>query len=254
MIKNLVMGGCIYNEEHKFLIPWLESLKKITDKIFIIDDGSTDNTLSICEKYTSYILKTDRLYPKGENILRKLWWDEASKLINNGDFIFPLDADEILTDNSILHFEEEIYNCLKKDGDAIAMDYYDMWNENEYRDEPEKGWVRTTRPMNNCVKFNKNKKYLWYQMYIHCGSVPANAYYCVYPSKLQIKHYAFSTLELRKNKINFYEKYDPYDIIGAKNKEYASFLDENPKLYPFIDNYENKIIIEAKNRWPRYTL
>ena len=60
MIKNLIVGGCVYNDEHKFLRPWLESLKKLTDKIFIIEDGSTDNSLLICREYTPYILQTNR--------------------------------------------------------------------------------------------------------------------------------------------------------------------------------------------------
>jgi len=253
MIKNLVIGGCVYNDEHRFLKEWLENLSKLNCKIFIIEDGSSDNSLSICEKYTSYILQTNRLYPQGENLIRKLWWDEASKLINNGDYLFPLDTDEFLTENSIIHFEEELYNCEKNDCDAITVDNYDMWNENEYRDEPEKGWIHSTKPLVNCIKFNKNKQYLWYQMYLHCGSIPANAYCCAYPSKLQIKHYGFYTPQLREDKVKFYEKYDPYDIIGAKNKQYATILDDNPKLFPFVDNY-TKTDFPKGNRWPNYIL
>ena len=237
-MNNIIVGGCIYNEEKKFLKKWLEAISKITNKILIIDDGSTDNSLSICSKYTSYILQTNRLYFMGENKLRELWWNEASKIANDGDFLFPIDADNIITENSILNLEKEIYNCNKLNGDAIAGHCYDMWNEKEYREEPEKGWFESTKPWINCVKLDKTKQYYWYNMYIHCGSIPINGYFSAYPCKLQMQHLGFSTPELRKEKINFYNQYDPHDIINEKNRKYKSFLDENPKLYPFIDLYE----------------
>ena len=238
-MNNLIIGNCIYNEEHRFLTLWLETISKLTDKIVIIDDGSTDNSLSICSKYTHYIFQTNRMYKLGENKIRKLWWDKASEIANDGDFLFPIDADNIITDNSISNFEKEMYNCQKLEGDAISMHCYDMWNENQYREEPAKGWIQSLIPYTFCVKLNKKRKYSFNNMYIHCGSVPINSYFSAYYSKLQIKHLGFSTPDLRKEKVEFYKEYDPYDIIGAKNKKYASFLDENPILKNFKDNFED---------------
>ena len=80
--------------------------------------------------------------------------------------------------------------------------------------------------------------YYWTNMKIHGGSVPINSYFSAYPSKLQIQHWAYSTLELRKQKVDFYKTYDEGAKCGNK-QQYDSILDENPNLIDFKDNFED---------------
>lgn len=235
-MNNLIIGLIVYNEENKFLNEVLESISKLSNKIVVIDDGSTDNSVGICSKYTSNIYQTNRLYNENEAKLRNMLWEKTSIIANDGDFIYNSDCDEIFTPNSLLHFEEAIWNCNKLGADSIAWTLYDMWNKNQYREEPPL-WTASKRLWTRCIKFKKNYTYYWNNLKLHCGSIPINGYFCTLPTKLQIQHWAYSTPELRQQKVEFYKHYDPNAIYGNK-EQYESILDTTPILKDFKDNFE----------------
>ena len=79
-MNNLVLGCLVYNEEKRFLKQYLDRMSQLTNKIVIIDDGSTDNSINICSKYTSNIYQTDRLMTKNESALRQNLWEKCVKL------------------------------------------------------------------------------------------------------------------------------------------------------------------------------
>ena len=234
-MNSFIIGMCVYNEEHRFLEECLKNMKQITDKIVIIDDGSTDNSYNIAAKYAINIIKTNRLYNENESFLRKLLWDECGKIANNDDYIFINDADEMFTQNSILHFQEEFKKVIKYDADAIGFYRYDMWDKTHYRKE--KLW-NSDAPWVRCAKFKKDFTYYWTGLKIHGGSIPVNSFVNYYPTKLQIQHWAYSTPELRAEKIKFYDQYDPGNNYGLP-RQYESILDEKPILLEFKDFYED---------------
>ena len=234
-MNNLIIGGLVYNEEYKFLHQWLENNSKLSNKIVIIDDGSTDNSLTICSKYTSYISQTNNLMNKNESLLRKTLWDKCIELANNGDYIFISDNDELLTENSLENFEKIINIANSLECDAISYILYDMWNNDYYRED--KYWTAHKKLWTHCIKYNKNKNYYWNTNQLHCGRLPINSFNISFPSKLQVKHMGYSTLELRKKKFEFYNNLDPNGIYGIK-EQYNSILDKNPNLIKFKDNFE----------------
>jgi len=236
-MNNLILGSLVYNEEHRFLEKFLNNMSQLTNKIVIIDDGSTDNSISICSKYTSNITLTNRLMTKNESLLRHKLWNECIKLANNGDYILIQDCDEFYTKNSLQNFEKTIYISEKLQADSIAHVKYDMWNKTQYREDPPY-WQAHFNYLIWCVKYKKNYTYYFNNMKLHCGSLPINAYYCALPSKLQVQHMAYSTLELRQQKVKFYNELDPQAQWGIK-EQYDSILDENPTLIDFKDNFED---------------
>ena len=235
-MNNLILGCLVYNEEHRFLKKYLDSMSKLTNKIVIIDDGSTDNSISICSEYTSNIWKTDRLMTKDESILRQTLWNKCCELCNNGDYILIQDCDEFFTENSLNNFEKTLYTAEKIGADSIAHKKYDMWNKIQYREDLPY-WKAHIDYLVWCVKYKKDYKYYWNNMKLHCGSLPINSYFCAFPSKLQVQHLAYSTPELRQQKVEFYKNLDPQAKWGIK-AQYDSILDEKPNLIDFKDNYE----------------
>ena len=238
-MNNLVLGCLVYNEENRFLKEYLENMSQLTNKIVIIDDGSTDNSISICSKYTSEIYLTDRLMTKDESLLRKTLWDKCCNLCNKNDYILIQDCDEFYTKNSLENFEKAIKTGESLGADSIAIKKYDMWNENQYRENPPY-WQAHFNFLIWCAKYKPNYTYYWNNMKLHCGSLPVNAYYCAFPTKLQVQHLAYSTPELRQQKVKFYQELDPKAKWGIK-AQYDSILDENPTLINFKDNFEDII-------------
>lgn len=234
-MNDLIIGLCIYNEEHRFLEKCLKNMREITNKLVIIDDGSTDNSYNIAIKYATELLQTNHIYNENEANLRIKLWNKCGEIADEGDYIFINDADEIFTKNSTLHFYEEFNKAIKLQAEAIGFYRYEMWNENQYRKD-ELWWSDTS--CIRCARYKKNYEYYWKEWKIHGGSLPFNAYGNYYPAKLQIQHWAYSSLELRNEKIKFYQQYDSDDKYEIEGK-YKSILDKNPNLINFKDFYED---------------
>ena len=237
-MSNLIVGTLVYNEEHKFLKQYLDNISKIADNLIIIDDGSTDNSLSICKQYTNNILQTNHLFQTNESQLRQLLWNCCVEKCKEDDFILIQDCDELYTNSSLQRFRLVMEAANKIQADGIGFYLYDMWNENQYREESPY-WTASQHLWIRCVRYKKNYTYYWNANKLHCGSLPINAYYCAIPSRLQIKHMAYSTLELRQKKVEFYNNLDPQGQYGIK-AQYNSILDEKPILKEFKDNFNNE--------------
>ena len=97
----------VYNRE-KFISKCIESVINQTYKnleILIINDGSTDNTLKICENYSDErirIITTDNL---GLSISRNIGIENA-----NGDYLYFVDSDDFIENDVI----EYLYRLCKQ--------------------------------------------------------------------------------------------------------------------------------------------
>jgi len=90
-------------------------------EIIVIDDGSTDNSLEIINKFDVLCLKTNRLQAGGA---RNLGLKHAT-----GDYIVFLDSDDYLTSDNVL---EKLTNVINGD-DLIFLNY----SKNTYGDVKE---------------------------------------------------------------------------------------------------------------------
>lgn len=234
IMSKLIIGICVYNEEHRFLEKCLKNMREITDNLIIIDDGSTDNSYNIAAKYATELFQTNHWYNENESKLRMKLWNECSKIGEEGDYIFINDADEIFTKNSTEHFQEEFEKAIYLNAEGIGFYRYEMWNETQYRHD---GKLWFSGICIRCAKLRKNFPYLWKNWKIHGGSIPLNSYTNYYPAKLQLQHWAYSTPELRAEKIRFYNQYDPGKRYEVKGR-YGSILEKNLNLIDFKDFYE----------------
>ncbi len=89
--ENVSVSLCmIIKNEEKYLERALQSAKDIVNEIIIVDTGSTDNSVSIAEKF-------------GAKVFHMPWTDDFSAARNHaiekaaGDYIFMLDADEYIS-------------------------------------------------------------------------------------------------------------------------------------------------------------
>lgn len=89
----LTLSMIVKNEE-KFLEKCLSSIKEIVDEIVIVDTGSNDRTKEIAKKYSAKIF--DFKWSNDFSAARNYALQNST-----GDFILYLDADEILSENSL---------------------------------------------------------------------------------------------------------------------------------------------------------
>ena len=111
-----------YNSE-KYIKKCLDSIVNQTYKnleILIINDGSTDNTLSICESYNDKRIRIINQKNKGISLSRNVGIDNFK-----GEYVFFVDSDDYIEPDTI----EYLYNLCKKYDVEMAicrsMEVYD---------------------------------------------------------------------------------------------------------------------------------
>lgn len=122
MIFSIIIAS--YNQQ-EFLPDAIESaLAQPVSEVIVVDDGSTDNSLAIAESYAKqYPIKIISQVNKGLASARNTGIMNAK-----GDWILPLDADDILLDNCI---ERIIETIVETDADIIAPSFKSFGTSNE---------------------------------------------------------------------------------------------------------------------------
>ena len=103
----------VYNGE-KFINKCLDSIINQTYKnleILIINDGSTDKTLSIIKKYKDKRIRIISTENKGLSVSRNIGIENAS-----GDYLYFIDSDDYIEPDTI----EYLYNLCKKNNTLIS--------------------------------------------------------------------------------------------------------------------------------------
>jgi len=220
------------NEAGRYLQRALEQHKQYIDRAVIIDDGSTDNSIELCQQILTdiplYIVKNEKSMFGNEVELRKLQWTET--VSTNPDWILNLDADEI--------FEDKFAQAVKAlllvpDIYAYRFRLYDFWNDTHYREDGYWYAHHFYRPF--LVKYDSDFVYQWNEQPQHCGRFPNNI--LALPSlnsELRLKHMGWASKKDRLEKFIRYRKLDPEALFGIK-KQYTSILDVNPNLVEWIE-------------------
>lgn len=228
----ILLQMTVHNECGKYLERCLESVKDLIDYYVIIDDASTDETVALCEHllhdFPHTIVKNETSMFHEEYKLRTKLWNEAIK--HNPGWIMSLDADEVLQDNGAQLIRALIKN---EEVDGFSFKYYDMWNENEYRED--KFWHSHKGFRPYLMRYIPEYEYSFKQTNQHCGSFPLEYYQFKHANvNVKIKHYGWADESSRKSKYKRYMKLDPDGKYGNL-EQYNSILDPKPNLLPFSD-------------------
>ena len=230
--NKLTLSMIVKNEGKRYLKRVLNSLIGHIDEAVIIDDGSTDDTIQICQEMLRgiplHIIKNEQSMFANESDLRKKQWNETIK--TNPDWILSLDADEIIEDGFWDNADSILNSC---DIDFCFFRLYDMWDENHYREDEHWNAHSIYRPF--MMKYQKNFNYIWSEMHQHCGRFPVNS--MSFPkttSKFRVKHLGWATISDRKSKYERYKLLDPGAIYGSQ-EQYDSIMDVSPKLAKWED-------------------
>lgn len=125
-------------------------------EIICIDDGSTDNSGKICDKYAEMDERFKVIHQENLGVVaaRNLGLDIAQ-----GKYIAWIDPDDYIADN----WYERINKCIEKDIDFIFFDYIYLLNNNMYRKryEDSSGYIKKEKFLKELVLDRKVKSQLW---------------------------------------------------------------------------------------------
>ncbi|MGV2887013.1 glycosyltransferase family 2 protein [Paenibacillus taichungensis] len=223
---HVTLSMIVRNEEHRYLRQALETHRPWIDRAVIIDDGSTDHTVALCQEMLEGIPLTLVVNPASlfadEVSLRKQQWETT--VASGPEWILNLDADEILTTD----FGTVRNQLLGGTEDAIYFRLFDMWSDTHYREDQYWQAHAYYRPF--LVRYRPEWSYEWKETPQHCGRFPLTiqhfAYGCHSP---RVKHYGWARAEDRIRKYERYKALDPDARYGWK-EQYESILDAEPRL------------------------
>lgn len=170
----------IYNME-KYLDECLvsviaQSYKNI--EIILINDGSTDKSFAICQKYADADDRIMVIDKKNEGLARTR---ECGLCHARGTYFVTIDADDILE----LNYIEELYNCIKINHADICVCGFIFFKEEKEQKAPIESKTETARKISNKrlrKRFNRYiKKYQlsdsWNKMYRRQFVIESNIHY-----------------------------------------------------------------------------
>ena len=208
-LPNIVAMYRIKNEE-RWIKKSLESVLDICSEVVILDDGSTDNTLEICQSFDKVdVTHQDELPTDEVRDMTKLLKMTIKK---KPEYILAFDGDEILAPNSKEILSEEL-DILYPDSKIFEFQFLYFWDElNKIRYDGLYG--KTWQPRLLKIDSNSSKlsiKKSNYSGNLHCGSIPISPKLSekLIRSNVKIFHYGNFDNNTRQKKFKFYNKHDP---------------------------------------------
>ena len=217
-IPKIVAMYRIQNEE-RWIEKSLEAASEVCQEIVILDDCSTDNTLSICKKFPKVVDIYERKEPLPLDEVRdkKIIWEMTLK--RNPEFVMKFDGDEILAPNSKEILLSEIMDLYPNEI-VFSFQFLDMYDKpNQYRADGnfnKKAHIRLMK----INEYTRNLKFVEteYPGNAHSLHLPPTKYVPV-RSDVKILHYGYYDKNTRLKKFQYFHEVDPggSDFSGYKD-------------------------------------
>jgi len=259
--KSLSIIVPIYNVE-KYLQKCISSLQKIEGinfEVLLINDGSKDNSLKICEKISNEDFRFKVISKKngGLSDARNKGLEDA-----DGEYIFFLDGDDYIESTGI----EKLYSTIiKQKPDVSIFGYNVVYEDKDGNIEGNKLVVPKQKSVNKKIGTEFEEKdldligYAWNKLYKRSFLVENNFYFekgtslvedIIFNSMVLTKanHITFNNIPVvhyvQRNRQTLGTKYYE-NIIDLKIKGFNSYLKILTEWnINHLDFYENKLIID----------
>jgi glycosyltransferase involved in cell wall biosynthesis len=203
---NIIAICRVYNGG-KYLKKYLDQMSRLADKILILDDGSTDNSFSICKTYPKVEIEHIS-HTAHEGLMSNYLYNWAGKY--NPNWIICLDVDEVFVEK----YEEDVKKLCEGFIEGYSFPLLYLWDkENEYRVDGVYGNIKAIR----LYRYQVGKT----PFVRRCHSLPVPESVNVIESSIPILHYGYLDKEERWRKYNYYLKLDDgnYNHIVSENIE-----------------------------------
>lgn len=192
--------------ESRWIAQVIESILPLCQRVFILDDHSTDNTVEICQRYSQ--VKVWRSPFKDFSEARdKDWLFDHILAACQPEWLLTIDGDEVLEKDGARKLQEFV--AARPEVDCLSMQILYLWDsENQWRTDGVYG--RFWRP--SAFK-PYNPTFRWMRTDaagdLHCASVPWDFIGKGVRCPARIKHYGYIDRDLRLRKYQWYTSFDP---------------------------------------------
>lgn len=173
----MICGAIICrNEADRYLKRTLENVTSLCDTFVVVDDGSTDGTVELCESFKPERLITlesiEGFWGKDEASPRKTLWDLAAVTVGADGWIYFSDSD-----HELLGCDRQTMKSLAASENVNAWSWplYDCW-ESEDLMRVDGWWIGHDHPRPWMVRAfpSADFKATWGRTDIHVGHIPQN--------------------------------------------------------------------------------
>lgn len=218
---NLIAGIRTKNGASKNLKEALDGAAQFCNRIVVLSDGSTDDTVKMCEDHQAVIEVRHYDRPFDERRDRNELWLMARD--HGADWYITIDDDEVFCMSR--ERAEKLMTCQNPHAKAFSFKWFTMWSENHYRDDDTFGEMAGFRM---CRMDIGRGIHLGNEIGLHCGNIPQWHEKNCAISDVRVKHLGFDTAVKRQAKFDFYQEIDTdkkKELIG--HDDYSHIKDEN---------------------------
>jgi len=204
----LICAMIMKDESSRYLTEVLKEANRYSDKIVILDDNSTDNSIEIAEKLKArvYTHNDESLFWKQEHTLREYLWREIlPREADPGDWILALDSDEILAEQ--FRISKDILLRQENVG-TYTFRIYEAWGSRD-KVRIDKFWNPLGKETPMLTRFEPSVNYQFPKIGLHSGRLPMNKLSPMVPSGCSVLHLGWSNPKEHESKINKYLENDP---------------------------------------------
>jgi len=252
-----IIGMLRVRNEAAWISEALASMSPLVDGFVILDDGSTDETPTICKSHPKMLHYVWQEEPETDEVRDKnrlLKWT----LEHEPDWVIAMDGDEVLEDTAVGTIKEAI----KKVSPAITklgLSFLYMWDapdsyrvDGKYHDvrHPRLFKVKGLSIDQSELAFRPSR----YGANFHCGSVPTNLPGETLFLDVRVKHFGYFESIRRSTKRAFYESRDPenaargyYDhLTEIDDIELLPYRERTKEEIPSLDIADEKALLAFK--------